>query len=112
MPVTLQNDAPRHPISAGRERYIAHGDNLMMVVIDFDDGPAAQPDPPHHHPHEQITYVVEGRAIFFLGDTPHEIGAGDMVVVPPNVPHSLQTLTAHVRLVDTFHPIREDFLKT
>jgi hypothetical protein len=27
------------------------------------------------------------------------------------MPHSVQLLSKHVRLVDTFHPIRKDFLK-
>lgn len=110
MSITLQNEAPRYTIRAGRERYLAHGERLMMVVFDFDDGPGAQPDPPHNHPHEQVTYVAEGRVLFFVGDVSYELGAGDMVVVPPNVPHTIQLLTPHLRLVDTFSPIREDFL--
>lgn len=34
-------------------------------VIDFDDGPTSEPDPPHSHPHEQVSYVSEGEIIFF-----------------------------------------------
>lgn len=111
MSVTLRSEADRHTISPGRVRYLTHSDHLMMVVLDFDDGPGAQPDPPHSHPHEQITYVAEGRVRFFVGDAAYELGAGDMVVVPPDVPHSIQLLTAHARLVDTFSPVREDFLE-
>jgi quercetin dioxygenase-like cupin family protein len=110
MAATLRHEAARTTIQPGRERYLAHTDHLMMVVLDFDDGPGAQPDPPHSHPHEQITYVAEGKVIFFLGDSPHELSAGDMIAVPPDVPHAIQLLTAHARLVDTFNPIREDFL--
>jgi quercetin dioxygenase-like cupin family protein len=110
MAVTRQNETPRQAISPGRERYLAHGERLMMVVIDFDDGPKEQPDPHHNHPHEQVTYVAEGRVLFFLGDMAHELGEGDMIVVPPDVPQTIQVLTPHVRLVDTFSPIREDFL--
>ena len=110
MPVTRQNDAVRQPIGPGRERYLAHSDHLMMVVIDFNDGPRAEPDVPHHHPHEQITYIAEGRVLFFLDAESFELGAGDMFVVPPNIPHAIQLLTAHARLVDTFNPIREEFL--
>jgi quercetin dioxygenase-like cupin family protein len=111
MTVTLRNEVSRFTISPGRERYYAHTDNLMMVVIDFSDGPSEQPDPPHHHPHEQITYVAEGSVLFFLGDTPHKLEVGDMIAVPSNLPHCIQLLTPKVRLVDTFHPSREDFLK-
>ena len=98
-------------IAQGRTRYLAHLSNLMMVVIDFHDGPTAQPDPPHSHPHEQISYVVFGEINFVLGNEVTRLGPGDIFTVPPNAPHSIQLLTENVRLVDTFSPIREDFLK-
>jgi quercetin dioxygenase-like cupin family protein len=82
-----------------------------MTVIDFNDGPSEKPDPPHNHPHEQITYVAEGKILFFLGDASYELSAGDIIAVPANLPHCIQLLTPYVRLVDTFSPIREDFLK-
>jgi quercetin dioxygenase-like cupin family protein len=110
MSVTYQNDAPRHNISSGRERYLAYGERLMVVVFDFNDGPGEQPDAPHSHPHEQITYVAEGRVRFFVGDESYEVGAGDLITVPPDVPHTIQLLTPSARLVDTFSPIRQDFL--
>lgn len=111
MTVVRRQDAPRTVIAEGRERYLAHTGDLMVVVIDFADGPAAQPDPPHSHPHQQVTYVAEGELYFFINDEPHRLSAGDLITVPSNVPHSIQLLTERVRLVDTFSPIRQDFLK-
>ena len=106
-----QNETERQVIKPGRERYLAHTDNLMVVVLDCTDGPNAQPDPPHSHPHEQITYVAEGELYFFIEDTPYRLSAGDMITVAPNLPHTIQLLSHKVRLVDTFNPIREDFLR-
>lgn len=111
MSVILREDTPREIIAPGRERYLTHTNNLMMVVIDFTDGPSEQPDPPHSHPHEQITYVAEGELLFFVGEVPHRLVAGDLITIPGGVPHTIQLLTSRVRLVDTFSPIREDFLK-
>lgn len=110
MSVIKGSDAPRHPMTPGRERYLAHGAQLMVVVFDFNDGPGEKPDVPHSHPHEQITYIAEGRVLFFLGDAVHELSAGDLITVPPNVPHAIQLLTPSVRLIDSFTPIREEFL--
>lgn len=98
-------------IAPGRKRYLAHTGELMVVVIDFEDGPSPAPDPPHSHPHQQVTYVAEGEVNFFIDGQPHRLGPGDLITVPPDVPHTIQLLSAHVRLVDTFTPIREDFLK-
>ena len=41
---------------------------------------------------------------------PSRLGPGDLVTVPPDAPHTVQLLSAHVRLVDTLYPLREDFL--
>jgi quercetin dioxygenase-like cupin family protein len=98
-------------IGEGRTRYLAHTDQLMMAVIDFNDGPTDAPDPPHSHPHEQVSYVVAGKIILFLGNEETRLGPGDIFTVPPNIPHTVQLLAQHVRLVDTFHPVRDEFLK-
>ena len=110
MGTVKEREAGKKEIGVKRTRYLAHSENLMMVVIDFDDGPTSEPDPPHDHPHEQISYVAAGEIIVILGEERVRLGAGDMFVVPPHLPHSVQLLTRHVRLVDTFTPLRQDFL--
>src|SRR5690606_9156179 len=102
---TYEREVTPEIVGEGRARYLAHTDHLMMVVIDCTDGPKTQPDPPHQHPHEQVTYVAVGDVIFFIDGTPHTLTAGDMIAVPPNLPHTIQPLSAHVRLIDTFTPI-------
>lgn len=110
MTVVYHKDTQKERIAPGRDRYLAHTDNLMVVVIDFADGPCEQPDPPHSHPHEQVTYVAEGEVLFFIDGTPHHLRVGDLITVPPDAPHTIQLLADKVRLVDTFNPIRDDFL--
>ena len=101
----------KEAIGKGRERYLGHTDGLMMVVIDFTDGPSEVPDPPHSHPHEQVSYVAAGELIVHIDGDSTRLFEGDMFTVPPNVPHTIQLLSDYVRLVDTFTPLREDFLK-
>jgi len=98
-------------LGEGRSRYLAHTDHLMVVVVDFNDGPASTPDPPHSHPHEQVSYVAAGELILVMGAEKTRLSAGDLFTVPANAPHAVQTLSPHVRLIDAFNPIREDFLK-
>lgn len=107
-----QDETKKETIADGRKRYISHTDNLMMVVIDFNDGPTEEPDPPHSHPHEQVSYVAAGEIIVFIGTEQQELGPGDMFTVPPDIPHTIRLLTPHVRLIDCFTPLREDFLNT
>lgn len=103
-------EMPVETIREGAERRLGHTENLMMVVMDLYDGPKAEPDPPHAHPHEQVSYVVEGEILFVMDDQQTHLRPGDMFLIPSGRPHSIQQLTEHVRLVDCFTPIREDFL--
>jgi quercetin dioxygenase-like cupin family protein len=111
MGAVKQTELTPQVIAQGRTRYLAHTDNLMMAVIDFNDGPTSQPDPPHSHPHEQVSYVASGEINLFLDNAPVRLGPGDMFTVPANVPHAVQLLSDEVRLIDAFTPIREEFLK-
>jgi quercetin dioxygenase-like cupin family protein len=105
-----QKELSAEVIGRGRKRAGVHTDKLMMVIFDFEDGPAGEPDPFHSHPHEQISYVVSGKVVYYLGDEKQTMEAGDMVTIPPNLPHAIQTLTPKVRLADAFTPVRQDFL--
>lgn len=110
MPTHIEQNMEKEVIGEKRTRYLVHTDNLMMVVIDFNAGPNAEPDAPHDHPHEQISYVAAGELIACVGDEETPLKAGDMFTVPAHVPHTVKLLTDHVRLIDTFTPLREDFL--
>jgi quercetin dioxygenase-like cupin family protein len=103
-------DMPAAKIREGAERRLGHTNNLMIVVVDFYDGPTDQPDPPHSHPHEQVSYVAEGEVLLLMDGERTHLQPGDVFLVPSGKPHSIQQLTEHVRLVDCFTPIREDFL--
>ena len=100
----------REEISPGRKRSIAHLENLMVVVFDFNDGPMLKPDPPHSHPHEQITYVADGELIFFKGSHQYHLSKGDIITIPSGIAHCIQTLANHTRLIDSFSPVRDDLL--
>ncbi len=104
--------SPATRVRPGLSRRLAYTDHLMMAVIDFADGPWAEPEPLQNHVHEQVTYVAEGEIIFFCEGEPEErLKAGDIFSVPSNKMHGIQLLTRTAKLIDTFNPIREDFLK-
>lgn len=98
-------------VKPGLARRIIRTASMMTVVVEFSNGPWAEADPMHSHPHEQTTYVAEGEMILLAGDAePRRLTAGDMFAIPGNVPHSIQLLSTSARLVDSFNPVREDFL--
>jgi quercetin dioxygenase-like cupin family protein len=111
MPVLKVNDTPMVSVRHGLSRRLAHTRTLMMVVIDFSDGPWTEPETLQHHVHEQITYVAEGEIIFFCeGEKEQRLKSGDIFSVPSNRKHGIQLLTATAKLIDTFSPIRREFI--
>lgn len=110
MSTVKRAEVPLTPMGACGQYYVAHGENVMMVSVEFDGCPTDEPIPLHSHPHEQITYVVEGEMIFYLDGEPHRMQAGDMIVTPSNVPHTIRMLTPRLRVVDVFTPLRDDLI--
>ena len=103
---------PLKKVKEGLYRSLIHTDKLMTCVIDFTNGPWEEPDPYHSHPHEQTSYVAEGEIIFYCEDQSEQhLKAGDMFAVQSGKKHTVKVLTEKVRLIDSFHPVREDFLE-
>lgn len=66
--------------------------------------------PLHHHHHEQIVQAIEGEFELVVDGEPKICRAGDIAVIPSNVPHEGVSITDCV-LIDTFCPVREDYLE-
>ena len=111
MPVLKAADTAPHVFRDGASRTLLHTENLMVVVIDFYNGPWDEPDPFHQHLHEQVTYVASGDILFLCeGEKDQILQAGDMFAVSSGKPHTIKLLSKKARLVDSFTPVREDFL--
>jgi quercetin dioxygenase-like cupin family protein len=65
--------------------------------------------PEHSHVSEQISYIVEGALKFWVGGEELVLKAGQVLVIPPNVPHKALALEDTLDL-DIFSPIRQDWL--
>ena len=74
--VLLDSNSEWTQLAPGLRRKLIHTNNLMIVVVEFFEGPAEVPDPFHNHPHEQVSYIAEGE---FL-----HIGWGDLRIKKPD----------------------------
>lgn len=101
---TLQGVMPR----PGVVRKALTGKNSMMTLNEIKPGTTPWL---HSHPHEQLIYIVSGRAEFVLGNEVLTLKAGDLLLVPPGAPQSLKVIGDETVLnIDIFSPIREDYL--
>ncbi len=87
-------------------RKIVTGANEMVAQI-FLKKDALVPE--HSHVSEQISYLTEGSMRFWIGGDELILRAGQVLVIPPNVPHKALALEDTVSL-DIFSPIRQDWL--
>lgn len=93
--------------SAGVKRKIlSYTDELMIVENHFEKGAVGAL---HHHPHTQITYVVEGQFEFTIGKEKRIVNPGDSMLKRDGVEHGCVCLKEGI-LLDIFAPMREDFI--
>ena len=81
-------------------------DNVMITFFSFEPNTAV---PEHDHPHEQISYVIEGALEFTMGEETQLLQAGEGVCIPPNVRHGARVLDEPAMVLDAWHPVREDY---
>jgi quercetin dioxygenase-like cupin family protein len=85
----------------------AYDENMMIVEVYFEEGSIGKV---HHHPHEQITYVLEGKFTFIIDGEETILTKGDSAYKQPNIKHGVVCLEKGT-LLDVFTPHREDFIK-
>ena len=86
-------------------RTLAWGERLMVVQVTLEERSVV---PAHRHPHEQITYVIEGELAMEVEGRTHVLGAGDSLLFPGDVEHGAIALKRTL-VVDTFSPPREEY---
>ena len=102
--VDVQGLQERSPFAGYSGRFL-HGAQMSVAHWTVAEGAGF---PEHAHPHEQIAMVVEGRFEFTMAGETRVLDAGTVAVIPPHVPHAGRALTP-CRLIDVFHPVREDY---
>jgi len=98
---------PVEQVAEGVSRQMVWGDRLMVCRLRLAPRVTTAA---HTHPHEQITVVVRGRAVFRVGDEQRIVAAGDVIYFAPGILHGATMLEEDVELIDIFSPVREDFL--
>jgi unsaturated pyranuronate lyase len=88
-------------------RQVVHTERLTVARILLGRGAVV---PEHAHEHEQVANVLEGRLRFRVGDDEQIVVAGESVIVPSGVPHSVEALEAAV-VLDVFVPARDDWIR-
>ena len=88
------------------KRQFVVGESVMVARVLLKKGCVV---PLHSHHNEQVTYILEGALKFVLKDREITVRAGEVLCIPPNVPHEAIAMEDTVDL-DIFTPPREDWI--
>jgi quercetin dioxygenase-like cupin family protein len=88
------------------QRQMVVGDKIMVARIRLAKGSHV---PRHSHHNEQVTYILEGALKFAIDGKEIVVRAGEVLCIPPNMPHEAWAEEDTLDL-DVFTPPREDWL--
>ena len=106
MEITTWNQIKEDVLNPLAGRKALHGKMITLARFRFDKGNKVAM---HHHPNDQITTVESGSVRFIMNGEEVILKAGDMVAVPPDVPHGNEALEDTV-IVEIFSPVRADWI--
>jgi len=98
--------APGEQVAPGIVRRYVTGSNATLAKFVFTAGARV---PEHSHPNEQVTFVQSGRQRAVVGGRTYEVGEGQAIIIPPNIPHSFEALTPSTS-IEFFTPVRQDWI--
>ena len=89
------------------DRQMVVGEQIMVSRVLLKKGCVV---PEHSHHNEQVTYILEGALKFHIDGREIVVHAGEVLCIPPHMPHQAEALEDTVDL-DVFTPPREDWLR-
>ncbi len=105
MPFEDMKALPGRELIPGYRGRFAHSANMTVAHWTIEAGNTV---PEHIHDQEMIVNVIEGRFEMTIGGETRVMEAGDVAIIPSNVPHSALALT-DCRAIDVFSPPRPEY---
>ena len=90
-----------------RRQVLGYDEKLMTVKVEFQSGSIGTL---HSHVHSQTTYVASGVFEFEINSVKQIVKSGDGLYIAPETVHGVVCLESGI-LIDSFSPVRADFLK-
>ena len=88
------------------QRQFVVGQDIMVARVLMKKGCII---PLHSHHNEQFTYILEGALKFWVDGKVIVVNAGEVLTIPPHMPHKAEAMTDTVDL-DVFNPPRADWI--
>jgi len=100
------NKIPVEELNSLLGRQLVVGQSVMLARVLLKKGCIV---PEHSHPNEQLTYILAGALKFWIDGKIIVVHTGEVLTIPPNMPHKVEALEDTVDL-DIFNPPRADWM--
>lgn len=100
------NDVELEQLNPLLQRQMVVGETMMLARVLLKKGSVV---PEHSHHNEQITYILDGALKFEIDGKEIVVSTGEVLCIPPHMPHKATALEDTVDL-DVFTPPRADWL--
>ena len=92
-------------IVPGFRAAFVHSETMTLAYWTIDAGATL---PEHQHMHEQVSNIIEGEFELSLDGETKRLDPGTVAVIPANAAHGGTAIT-ECRILDVFHPVREEY---
>lgn len=96
----------KEQVSPLLHRHFVVGRQIMLARVLLKKGCVV---PEHSHVNEQLTYILEGALKFWIAGKVIVVKAGEVLAIPPHMPHKAEALEDTVDM-DVFCPPRADWI--
>lgn len=104
---TTWQEIREEKLTPSLSRQVVYGENGTMSRFSAKEGGGAER---HSHVNEEYLWVFSGALKFIFDDREMVISDNEVLVIPPNEPHSIVALK-DTSFVEFFAPVREDWLR-
>lgn len=99
------------PLTALVEGSNSHLVNTDQQTISFLTMKAGSSFAVHSHENEQVMIVIDGYCDEIIDGKIYRVSKGDVIRLPPNVPHGAFLMEVDCQAIDIFTPPRSDYLE-
>jgi len=81
-------------------RMLVHKSAGTITLFAFDAGEGLSE---HTAPYDAIVSVIDGEAAITIGGTDYNVGTGQMIIMPANIPHAVDAVQRFKMLLTMIH---------
>ena len=105
--VVKYRTTPAMKLNPAAKNYIVSSERMLVSFVTLEPNVRITP---HSHEPEQMVIVNDGACDFIVDGKLYHLEEGDVLIIPPNVPHGNYSSERGLRMMEVFSPPRQDMI--